>query len=63
MAQLGAAVGSLIGGPLSDNKGRKPTIMVADVLFTIGAIIMGIAPTIPILIRGRFIVGVTFNHI
>jgi MFS family permease len=55
---LGAAVGSLFAGPISDSWGRKPTIMVSDVLFTIGAIIMGVAPSIAILIFGRFIVGV-----
>ena len=51
-------MGSLFGGPLSDNYGRKTTIMIADVLFSIGAIIMGIAPTIAVLIIGRFVVGV-----
>ena len=59
LAQLGAALGSLMGGPLSDSYGRKKTIMVADVLFSLGAVIMGIAPTIAILIIGRFVVGVS----
>jgi MFS family permease len=58
LAILGAAVGSLIGGPFSDYYGRKPTIILADVLFTIGAIVMGTAPSIAILIVGRIIVGV-----
>jgi MFS family permease len=31
--------------------------MFADILFTVGAIIMGFAPTIPILMLGRVIVG------
>ncbi|TNV80686.1 hypothetical protein FGO68_gene2087 [Halteria grandinella] len=57
LAQLGAAVGSLMGGPLSDTYGRKATIMWADVLFSLGAIIMGFAPSIAILIVGRFVVG------
>jgi SP family myo-inositol transporter-like MFS transporter 13 len=60
LAILGAAVGSLIGGPFSDNYGRKPTIILADILFTAGAIVMGTAPSISILILGRVIVGVNF---
>ena len=54
---LGAALGSIIGGPASDKLGRKPTLMIADVLFTIGAIIMGAAPNIPVLMLGRIVVG------
>lgn len=59
LAQLGAAVGSLIAGPLSDMYGRKATILVADVLFSLGAVIMGLAPSIAVLIIGRFVVGVS----
>lgn len=63
LAQLGAAVGSLFGGPLSDNYGRKATILIADVLFSLGAVIMGVAPTIAVLILGRFVVGVSSNSL
>jgi MFS family permease len=55
---LGAAFGSILGGPFSDKYGRKPTIILADILFTIGAIIMGLAGTIAVLLVGRFVVGV-----
>jgi SP family myo-inositol transporter-like MFS transporter 13 len=54
---LGAAIGSIFGGPFSDNYGRKNTILFADVLFTGGAILMGLAPTIPVLMLGRLIIG------
>lgn len=57
---MGAAVGSLFAGPISDSYGRRLTIILADILFTIGAVIMGVAPTIAILIIGRFIVGVSY---
>ena len=43
LAQFGAFVGSLFAGSLSDKIGRKPTIMIADVLFTIGAVLMMIS--------------------
>ena len=35
--------------------------MLADFLFTIGAVLMGTAPTIPILIIGRLVVGVSYD--
>lgn len=58
IATLGAALGSIIAGPVSDSYGRKITILIADVLFTAGAIILGTAPSIEILIVGRIIIGV-----
>lgn len=50
-------MGSIFGGPLADRLGRKMTIMISDLLFTIGAIIMAFASTISVLILGRTIVG------
>ena len=47
LALLGAFVGALAAGPLSDFDGRKPILMAADLLFTIGSIIMGISTSIP----------------
>ena len=57
LATLGAAVGSLVSGLTSDKYGRKKPIMFADILFTLGAILMAVAPTIPTLMVGRFLVG------
>ena len=57
LTQFGAAIACLAAGPLQDKIGRKPTIMIADFLFTVGAIIMALAPSIAILMVGRFIVG------
>lgn len=57
LALAGAAVGSLFSGTASDRWGRKKIILFSDVLFTIGALIMAFAPTIPILMLGRVIVG------
>lgn len=42
---------------MADKIGRKVTILVADILFTVGALMMGLAPSINFLIAGRFIVG------
>ena len=42
---------------MADKIGRRSVIMIADLLFTAGAIIMAISPTIPILMIGRIVVG------
>jgi SP family myo-inositol transporter-like MFS transporter 13 len=54
---LGAFFGSLIAGPLADSLGRKPIIIISDLLFLIGAIVMCSAQTIIALMLGRIIVG------
>ena len=57
MALIGAAIGSLFSGVVSDKIGRKPVILIADTLFTIGAVMMAFAPSIPFLMAGRVVVG------
>mmetsp|Transcript_10434 Transcript_10434/g.17521 ORF Transcript_10434/g.17521 Transcript_10434/m.17521 type:complete len:314 (-) Transcript_10434:23-964(-) len=57
MAQFGAFVGALLAGPVSDKFGRKPVIVLADLLFIIGSIQMYLAHTIDDLIFGRITVG------
>ena len=56
-ALIGAAVGSLFSGTLSDKIGRKPVILLADLLFTIGALLMAFAPSINFLMFGRVVIG------
>ncbi|CAI2366912.1 unnamed protein product [Moneuplotes crassus] len=58
MTLLGAAIGSLTGGPISDKFGRKITILVADAAFCTGCVIMAFTPSIFILVVGRFVVGI-----
>ncbi|KAK1267498.1 putative inositol transporter 2 [Acorus gramineus] len=57
MAVAGAIIGAGIGGWMNDKFGRKISILIADVLFFIGAIIMALAPTPGIIILGRIFVG------
>ena len=57
LATLGAFVGAIVAGPLSDKSGRKPVIIIADILFTGGSVMMYFAPTIPVLMVARIIVG------
>ena len=42
---------------MADQIGRRYVIMFADAMFSAGALIMGLAPTINILIVGRLVVG------
>ncbi|CAE1255330.1 SLC2A13 [Acanthosepion pharaonis] len=53
----GAAVFAIVGGLLNDRIGRRPTIMIASVVFTVGAFCMGMAPDKYVLLGGRIIVG------
>ena len=54
---LGAFFGSLIAGFSSKNIGRKVIIILSDVLFTGGALVMAFSEKIFVLMIGRFTVG------
>ena len=54
---LGAMVGSASAGRLSDRLGRRPLIMIAAAVFTVGALLAALAPTVGVLIAARFILG------
>lgn len=54
---LGALVGALIAGILADSLGRKRTIVLAGLLFMVGAAVEAFTPNTAILVLGRFIVG------
>ncbi|XP_027364172.1 inositol transporter 1-like isoform X2 [Abrus precatorius] len=57
MAGAGAIVGAATGGWINDAYGRKKATLIADVIFTLGAIVMAAAPDPYILILGRVLVG------
>ncbi|KAJ0967530.1 hypothetical protein J5N97_024447 [Dioscorea zingiberensis] len=57
MAVAGAIIGAGVGGWMNDRFGRKPSILLADILFFLGAIVMAIAPIPGIIILGRIFVG------
>lgn len=54
---LGALVGALVAGTLADRIGRRAAVLVAAVMFTIGALIEAAAPGTGVLVAGRLIVG------
>ncbi|NQY55528.1 MAG: sugar porter family MFS transporter [Ilumatobacteraceae bacterium] len=54
---VGALFGALAGGALADRFSRKRALILAAYLFIIGAIVQAVAPTVLILIVGRFVIG------
>ena len=54
---LGAAVGAASAGPLSDRLGRRNLVIVAAILFTIGAIGAALSPNVAVLVLFRVVLG------
>ncbi|HVF02788.1 MAG TPA: sugar porter family MFS transporter [Rubrobacteraceae bacterium] len=54
---LGAAAGAGSAGPLSDRLGRRNLILIAAVIFSIGAIGAGLAPGVGTLVLFRIVLG------
>lgn len=54
---LFAWLGSLVNGPIADRVGRKGSILVAVVIFTLGSALQAAASSIPMLFAGRAIAG------
>ncbi|OXG31499.1 MFS transporter, SP family, solute carrier family 2 (myo-inositol transporter), member 13 [Cryptococcus neoformans Bt15] len=55
---IGAIFGSAILGGWGDRLGRKGAILVSDVFFTIGAVIIASSYSVPQIIVGRIILGI-----
>lgn len=53
-----AALSAALGGVLSDTFGRKPLLLLASAVFTIGAVVMAAANGQGMLLGGRIIVGI-----
>lgn len=54
---LGAMVGAGVSGALSDRLGRRTIILVAAIIFAIGAIGAGLSPSVWVLLLFRFMLG------
>ncbi|KAM1348865.1 hypothetical protein PS2_003044 [Malus domestica] len=55
-------IGSALAGKTSDWIGRRYTIVLAETIFFIGALLMGFAPNYAFLMFGRFIAGVGVGY-
>jgi MFS transporter, SP family, galactose:H+ symporter len=58
---IGAAVGSLLGGLVSFQLGRKKSLMIGAILFVIGSLLCALAPSIAALIGGRVVLGLAIG--
>src|SRR5947209_6951799 len=54
---LGAMIGAALAGRLSDALGRRRLIIIAAVVFTAGALLAALAPSVGVLVAARFILG------
>jgi len=57
MMPLGAVSASLVSGWLLNTLGRKYSIQLTALMFTMGALVMGMADSLIVLLVGRFMVG------
>ena len=54
---LGAMIGAAFAGRLSDQLGRRRLIIAAAVVFTGGALLAALAPTVEVLVAARVVIG------
>jgi DHA1 family bicyclomycin/chloramphenicol resistance-like MFS transporter len=54
---VGMALGQLIGGPVSDQRGRRRPLLAAIMLMTLASVVCALAPTIGIMMVARFVQG------
>jgi major inositol transporter-like SP family MFS transporter len=55
---IGAAIGSLVCGRISDTIGRKKTLTILAVVFFVGTLAAVFAPNLAIMLPARFILGI-----
>jgi SP family galactose:H+ symporter-like MFS transporter len=58
---LGAVIGAALSGTVADYLGRRKSIIIASILFSLGAIGCALAPGIPILILYRLVIGLAIG--
>ncbi|HXT88546.1 MAG TPA: MFS transporter, partial [Trebonia sp.] len=54
---VGAVVGALLAGRVSDRIGRKFTVLITAVVFIVGVLLAAFTPTYPMLLVARIIIG------
>ena len=54
---VGMALGQLIGGPVSDQRGRRRLLIAAVVVMTLASVVCAFAPTITVMMAARFVQG------
>ena len=54
---IGLGLGQLIAGPVSDGRGRRPTLLAGLVVFTASALVCLVAPSVEVLVAVRLVQG------
>jgi DHA1 family bicyclomycin/chloramphenicol resistance-like MFS transporter len=54
---VGMALGQLIGGPVSDQRGRRGLLIAAVVVMAVASVMCALAPTIAVMMAARFVQG------
>src|SRR4051795_11535318 len=58
---LGAVVGALASGPITDALGRRRVLLVAAALFAAGAVASALSPSAGALVAARFVIGLALG--
>jgi sugar porter (SP) family MFS transporter len=58
---LAAVVGALLGGPISDAWGRKRTLILAALVFGLGALVASYSPNLAVLVVARVLLGLAIG--
>lgn len=58
---MGAILGALFGGALSDRVGRRSSILTAAVIFIAGTVVVVLSPLFSIFIIGRILIGIAIG--
>ena len=54
---VGMALGQLVGGPVSDQRGRRPLLIAAVMLMALASVACALARTITVMMAARFVQG------
>ena len=54
---VGMALGQLIGGPVSDQRGRRGLLIAAVAVMALASVVCALAPTITVMMAARFVQG------
>ena len=54
---VGMALGQLVGGPVSDQYGRRRLLVVSVVVMTVASVVCALTPSIGIMMLARFVQG------
>lgn len=58
---LGALISSLLGASIANALGRRPALAIASAIFVVGCAVLGLAPSLWVLLLGRFVVGLAIG--